>query len=233
MSQAETGPQALTFSTLMPVNGSADRPAFYGGVNQPRRSNMQTPVEIDFQGIHANEQLRSCVTRNISTLEQRFGRITACRVVIRGPSERHRKGGPFEVSIRLSLPQGREVDIGRSEGRVKEADTDNRLLDPVVAVNDAFKRARRRLQDHARRMQGQVKNHEALPIATVSRYNDATGYGFLETQDGREVYFHRNSVLDGGVRYVAPGTRVTFFEEMGDNGPQASTVKVLGKHAMR
>jgi cold shock CspA family protein len=195
---------------------------------------MQTPVEIDFQGLHASERLRTCVTRNISTLEQRFGRITACRVTIRGPSERHRKGGAFEVSIRLSLPQGREVDIGRTEGRVKEAETDNRLLDPTVAVNDAFKRARRRLQDQARRMQGHVKSHEGLPMATVSRYNDATGFGFLETEDGREVYFHRNSILDGaGVRHVAPGTRVTYFEEMGDKGPQASTVKVLGKHAMR
>jgi cold shock CspA family protein len=116
---------------------------------------------------------------------------------------------------------------------VKEAETDNRLLDPVVAVNDAFKRARRQLQDHARRMQGHVKSHDAPPVATVARYNDATGFGFLETEDGREVYFHRNSILDDGARTVAPGTRVTFFEEMGEKGPQASTVKVLGKHAMR
>jgi cold shock CspA family protein/ribosome-associated translation inhibitor RaiA len=194
---------------------------------------MQTPAEIDFQGIQATEQLRACVTRNISTLEQRFGRITACRVVIRGPSERHRKGGAFDVSIRLALPQGREVDIGRSEGRIKDADTDNRLLDPVVAVNDAFKRARRRLQDHARRMQGHVKTHDGPPIATVARFDDVSGFGFLETSDGREVYFHKNSILDGDAQQVAPGMRVTFFEEMGEKGPQASTVRVLGKHAMR
>jgi len=190
---------------------------------------MQTPVEIDFQGLQAYEQLRSCVTRNISTLEQRFGRITACRVVIKGPSERHRKGGAFDITIRLTLPQGREVDIGRSE----KGWADNRLLDPVVAVNDAFKLARRRLQDHARRMQGHIKSHEAPPVATVTRFDAAGGFGFLETADGREIYFHKNSILDGSVRDVMPGTRVTFFEEMGDKGPQASTVKVLGKHAMR
>jgi cold shock CspA family protein/ribosome-associated translation inhibitor RaiA len=190
---------------------------------------MQTPVEIDFQGTQANEQLRTCVTKNISTLEQRFGRITACRVVIRGPSERHRNGGAFDITIRLSLPQGREVDIGRSE----KAQADNRLLDPMVAVNDAFKRARRRLQDHARRMQGNVKAHDGPPVATVTRFDEAAGFGFLETPDGREVYFHKNSILDNGAREVVPGTRVTFFEEMGDKGPQASTVKVLGKHAMR
>jgi cold shock CspA family protein/ribosome-associated translation inhibitor RaiA len=191
---------------------------------------MQTPVEIDFQGLEANEQLRACVMKNISMLEQRFGRITSCRVVIRGPSERHHKGGAFDVSIRLTLPQGREIDIGRSEKAQHQAD--NRLLDPVVALNDAFKRARRRLQDHARRMQGQVKSHDGPPVATVMRFDAAAGFGFLETRDGREVYFHRNSLLDGA-RSVAPGTRVTFFEEMGDKGPQASTVRVLGKHGMR
>ncbi|HLK81545.1 MAG TPA: HPF/RaiA family ribosome-associated protein [Xanthobacteraceae bacterium] len=191
---------------------------------------MQTPVEIDFHGLKADERLRACVMKNISVLEQRFGRITAGRVVIRAPSERHRTGGVCEITIRLSLPQGREVDIGRSE---KAEKADPRLADPVVALNAAFKRARRRLQDHARRMRGDVKTHDGPPIATVKRFDEAGGFGFLETRDGREIYFHRNSILDGGARQMEPGTRVTFCEEMGNKGPQASTVKVLGKHSMR
>jgi cold shock CspA family protein/ribosome-associated translation inhibitor RaiA len=188
---------------------------------------MQTPVEIDFQGLKGTEQLRACVMKNVAVLEQRFGRITACRVVIKAPSERHRSGGACEITIRLSLPQGREVDIGRSEK------ADDRHADAIVALNDAFKRARRRLQDHARRMRGHVKSHDGPPIATVKRFDGAAGFGFLETQDGREIYFHKNSLLDNGSREVVPGTRVTFFEEMGEKGPQASTVKVLGKHGLR
>jgi len=54
---------------------------------------MQTPVEIDFQGLKGNEKLRACVLKHIAVLEQRFGRITACRVVIKAPSERHRTVG--------------------------------------------------------------------------------------------------------------------------------------------
>jgi cold shock CspA family protein len=191
---------------------------------------MQTPVEIDFHGLKANERLRTCVTKNITTLERRFGRITACRVVIKAPSERHRTGSACEVAIRLSLPQGRQVDIARSE---KAEKAEERLADPVVAINAAFKRARRRLQDQARRMRGLVKSHDGPPVATVKRFDAATGFGFLETQDGREVYFHKNSVRDGGLGQFTPGTRVTFFEEMGAKGPQASTVKVLGKHGLR
>ena len=187
---------------------------------------MQTPVEIDFQGLKATEQLHACVAKQIAVLEARYGRITACRVVIKAPSEHHRTGGACEIAIRLSLPQGREVDIGRSEK------PDGRHADAIVALNDAFKRARRRLQDEARRMRGAVKSHNGPPIATVRSVDDQ-GFGFLETADGREIYFHQNSVLNNGFRRIAPGARVSFFEEMGDKGPQASTVKLLGKHGLR
>ena len=188
---------------------------------------METPVEIEFQGLTANDRLRACVTKHIDSLEERFGRITACRVVIRAPSERHRTGGAHEIMIRLALPQGREVDIARS------AKADERHADPLFALNDAFKRARRRLQDHAKRMRGDVKTHDGPPIGTVRQFDEAAGFGFLETPDGREVYFHRNSILDGGLRHISAGTRVTFFEEIGNKGPQASTVKLLGKHRLR
>ena len=63
----------------------------------------------------------------------------------------------------------------------------------------------------------------------MSVYLDASGdFGFLEAADGHEVYFHRNSVLDGAFSLLAVGTHVAFAEEMGDKGPQASTVKLLG-----
>ena len=57
--------------------------------------------------------------------------------------------------------------------------------------------------------------------------------GFLESADGREIYFHRNSVLDDAFTQLAPGARVTFREEVGDKGPRASTVRLLGQHGLR
>ena len=186
---------------------------------------MEIPVHIDFQGMNPSELLRDRVLKHVAGLEQRFGRITACRVVIKAPSEHHRTGGLYEINIRLSLPQGREVDVGRT------ATADERHADPDFAVNDAFKRARRRLQDQSRRLNGQVKTHESQPIGTVTRL-DGT-FGFLEAADGHEIYFHKNSVLNDGFSRLVPGSRVTFFEENGEKGPQASTVKLLGHHALR
>ncbi|MCK4467404.1 MAG: cold shock domain-containing protein, partial [Desulfobacterales bacterium] len=52
------------------------------------------------------------------------------------------------------------------------------------------------------------------------------GYGFLTTPDGREFYFHKNSVLDDKFKVLKVGMKVRFVEELGEKGAQASTVKV-------
>jgi hypothetical protein len=75
---------------------------------------MQTPVKIDFQGMKPREALRAVIADHVAGLEDRFGRITTCRVVVKAPSEHHRTGGLYEINIRLALPDGKEVDIGRT-----------------------------------------------------------------------------------------------------------------------
>ena len=54
--------------------------------------------------------------------------------------------------------------------------------------------------------------------------------GFIETADGREIYFHRNAVLDGAYRRLRGGSEVRFVEVEGAKGAQASTVRLIGKH---
>ena len=54
---------------------------------------MQSPVQIDFQGMKPREGLRAVIAEHVAGLEDRFGRITACRVVVKAPSEHHRTGG--------------------------------------------------------------------------------------------------------------------------------------------
>jgi cold shock CspA family protein/ribosome-associated translation inhibitor RaiA len=186
---------------------------------------MQTPVQIEFQGMPSSEAARSEIARHVSGLEDRFGRVTACRVVLKAPGEHHHAGGLYEVNIRLSLPDGKEVNVDRTPG------ADERYADVHFAIGDAFKRARRRLQHQVRRLQGHVKVHETQPVATVSKLDD--GFGFLQTSDGREIYFHRNSVLNGAFSRLQIGARVAFAEEPGEKGPQASTVRLVDKHSLR
>src|ERR1700693_5894844 len=171
---------------------------------------MQTPVEIEFQGMEARPQIQPILTKHVADLEQRFGRVTACRVVLKAPGGHHRTGGLYEVNIRLALPEGREVNVDRT------AKADERHSDLTFAINDAFKRARRQLQDRVRDLQGQVKHHEGSPIGTLVRLDPTGEVRVLETSDGQEIYFHRNSVLDDAFARLAVGSRVTFAEEAGE-----------------
>lgn len=188
---------------------------------------METPVEIDFQGMSPDAAMHAAIADHLAALEGRYGRITAGRVVVSAPTRHHKTGGVYEIHIHLSLPNGREVNIARTPSN------DERHANPSYAINDAFKRARRRLQDHVRKLQGKVKAHEPEPLATVASIDEEGGFGFLTTADGREIYFHRNSVLNDAFSRLEVGTRVAFAEEEGEKGPQASTVRLAGKHGMR
>ena len=188
---------------------------------------METPVKIDFQNGDVGSQARAAIDRHLSQLEERFGRMTAGRVVFKSPSDRHRRGGLYEINIRLALPDGREVNVGHTP------QNDQRYADIDFAINDAFKRARRQLQDQVRKLQGHIKQHEAPPIGTVVELDPLGVFGFIETSDGREIYFHRNSVLNDEYSKLTVNSRVTFAEEKGDKGPQASSVKLMGKHSLK
>ncbi len=110
---------------------------------------MQTPVQVDFQGMEATVDIQSAISRQVEALEDRFGRATACRIILKAPGGHHRAGGLYEVNIRVALPDGREVNVGRTPH------LDERHADLSFAVNDAFKRARRQLQDQVDRMRNE------------------------------------------------------------------------------
>ena len=89
----------------------------------------------------------------------------------------------------------------------------------TVQWGDAFKEARRQLQDYVRQMRGDVKAHETQPGGVVTKLFPEEGYGFIQTPDGREVYFHANSVVDTAFDDIGLGSEVRFIEEAGEKGP--------------
>ena len=187
---------------------------------------METLAEIDFQGLDPLPAIHEEVARHIEHLERRFGRITACRIVVKGPGLHHQTGGLYEINVHLALPHSKDVSVAHT------AQNDERYADIHFALNNAFKRARRQLQDRVRRLQHQVKHHEATPAGRVARLDPSGDFGFIQTTDGRQIYFHRNSVLNDAFGRLKPGTAVSFAEEEGEKGPQASTVRLLGKHLL-
>jgi hypothetical protein len=108
---------------------------------------MKTPVEMDFLGFQGSDAQRTLIERHVGELERRFGGIVSGRVAVKAPDGHHRKGAAFLVSIRLKLPDGREVDVSRTP------DADERHADFHFAVGDAFRRAGRQLVTKVERMQ--------------------------------------------------------------------------------
>lgn len=112
---------------------------------------MHTPLRITFQNTPSSDAIRQLIEEQADHLEQFFGRMTACHVVFKVPDGNHRTGVPYEVAVHIKMPGGTTVDIDRTPG------LDQRFADPQFAVTDAFRRARRRLQDRAKVMRHEVK----------------------------------------------------------------------------
>jgi ribosome-associated translation inhibitor RaiA len=113
---------------------------------------MHTPLRITFQNTPSSAAIRKLIEEQSDHLEQFFGRMTACHVVFKVPDGNHRSSGLYEVTVHIKMPGGTTVDIDRTPG------LDERFSDPQFAVGDAFRRARRRLQDRAKVMRQEVKS---------------------------------------------------------------------------
>ena len=184
---------------------------------------MQLSPQITFHNLEPSTAIEGVVREKIAKLEEFCDRITGCRVVVEIPHRHHEHGNLYQVRIDLTVP-GEEIVVNR------EAPEHVPYRDVHVAIRDAFDAARRQLEDYVRRHRRDVKVHEAAPHAKVRLLNAQEDYGFLETPDGREIYFHRHSVLHGHFDDLQVGTEVTFVEEGGKKGPQASTVSIVGRH---
>lgn len=180
---------------------------------------MQVPLRIQYRHCDASDALDARVREKADELERFFPRITGLAVTIEGPSAHHRKGkgAHFHVRIDLTVP-GDILIVGH--------DAAKRIAheDPFRSVDDAFHLMRRRLEDHARERRGDVKTHVEPMHGRVIRLAPDESFGFLEAADGREIYFHRNSVFGVSFDELPVGAEVRFSEEEGEKGPQATTV---------
>jgi cold shock CspA family protein/ribosome-associated translation inhibitor RaiA len=180
---------------------------------------MEFPIEITYRNLEPTSAMETAVRKRATSLARYCPQIQECRVVVEAPHRNLRKGKLYHVAVDINLP-GKKLVVSRNP---KEHMAHQ---DFYVAIRDAFDAARRELMDEIRQRRMQVKSHAGGHHGRVVRLS-RRGFGYLETLDGREVYFHRNSVLDGFERLTV-GATVRFSEEMGEQGPQATTVVQAG-----
>ena len=61
----------------------------------------------------------------------------------------------------------------------------------------------------------------------VKWFNDSKGFGFIEQEDGGDVFVHHSAINSEGFRTLNEGDRVTFDVEQGQKGPAAANVTVV------
>lgn len=180
---------------------------------------MKVPIEISFHDAEVDGRLEAVIREKAEGLERFYDRMTSCRVVVEHPHEAPKSGSGWRVRLDITVP-GHEVVIRREPGEGSVSD------DAETVVRQAFDAARKRLKKLSDVQNRDVKKHPEQEVrGFVTKLFD--DYGFIEPTTGGEVYFHRNSVVGADFDDLETGTGVTWTEEAGEKGPQASSVRVV------
>jgi ribosomal subunit interface protein len=122
---------------------------------------MQTPLKITIRDIEHSDALETHIRDKTDKLEEFFDRIISCHVVVEMPHKHHNQGKQFKVRIDIVVP-GSEIVVNRDHAE-----------DVYVALRDGFDAAKRKLEDYARKMRGDVKTHEPKNRQRTSGETDA------------------------------------------------------------
>lgn len=180
---------------------------------------MQRPVEIHFHELDPSPALQEHIRTEADKLDRFHPNLTAVIVYIERPHRHRSSHAGWKISIEMVVPGCKSLVVSKSSDRWDKHDHINQV------VNEAFKAAQRRLRRETSKMQQEVKHHPHQEVTAVIK-KLFEEHGFLRTHDGRDLYFHSHSVVNMPFQELEIGMGVSFAEEPGEKGPQASSVHV-------
>jgi ribosome-associated translation inhibitor RaiA len=142
---------------------------------------MRLPVQITWRDMAPSTAVGTKIREEAVKLEEFYDHITSCRVTIDIPRRYQNGEYQFHIRIDLTVP-GAEIVVNHeptlhsslrrteSEEHAKGQELSAPHKDVYVAIRDAFKAARRKLQEYSHRRNGAVKYHETY--AQENLYND-------------------------------------------------------------
>lgn len=189
---------------------------------------MEVPLELTFRNVAKSDAIEDLINRRVEKLNQLRRNLTRCRVTLEQPHQHATSGSPYRVRIDLTVPPDKDLVVDQRPGK----NALNETLQTIIGR--AFDAAERQLKKATARQRNEVKVHaQDENLALVARKFSKESYGFLETLDGEELYFHGNSVLHGDFSRLEVGTMVRYESELGEQGPQASSVQIVAKPGKR
>lgn len=183
---------------------------------------MQIPLQITFRETEdPTGAISAKIRERVEKLDKLYNNLIGCQVVVEAPHHTHHRGNLYKVRINLSVPGHKLVVTSDSKH-------DHSHEDVYVAVRDSFNSITRQLEELSRTQHGDIKMHH-IPYSqgTISVLFPEHDSGRIVTADGQDIYFHRNCLNNSDFDNLAVGMTVEFQEEMGDDGLQATYVKII------
>ncbi|MEY4615163.1 MAG: hypothetical protein RJB66_123 [Pseudomonadota bacterium] len=182
---------------------------------------MKFPFKLQFRDIEKDERIYNVIWDHVDKLERIYQRIVSCEVTVAAPHRHKMNGLIYHIQIRLYVP-GDDIFI------TTETEKNGAHKDVHVAIRDAFDAAQRKLEDLVRKERAFVKVKVGPSEGKVLRLFPNEHCGFILSHDQRELYFHENSVLNADFERLKIGDKVRFSEEMGEKGPQVTSMQKAG-----
>jgi len=181
---------------------------------------MDTNLEIAFHNMETQPELETYIRERAEKLEKLFDRLVGMRVAVEHQHRQHKTGNVYDVHIELMVP-GQDIVVSRKPHKAKEryANPDAR-----TSIRDAFEAAERQLKEYKDKLRRDVKTHDPEQPGRVSQLFPDEDHGFLITNTGTQLYFHRNSCINVDLEELKTGDPVKYVEATGDTGPTASKV---------
>lgn len=104
---------------------------------------MEKPLTVSTHGIDLPASTRALIEERATQLERYYPALIGCSVLVQGPGDHHRNGGPFSIQIDLRVPGGDPIVVSRQTAP-----------DLPGALGESFDAARRRLEAFARLQRG-------------------------------------------------------------------------------
>lgn len=121
---------------------------------------MSIPLRITFHQMDTSDAVEYEIRRRAEKLERFSEHILDCRVSVEFSSKHHRKGNLYHIVISIDVP-GNKIVVSREPA-------DHHAHEDInVTIRDAFSSAVRQLEDHERRLRGDVKRHSLPEVPEV------------------------------------------------------------------
>ncbi|MFP4376014.1 MAG: HPF/RaiA family ribosome-associated protein [Spirochaetales bacterium] len=188
---------------------------------------MQIPLEVSFRDVEHTDQLDQLIEYQASRLDKFHSHIMGCHIAVEKPQEHVSSGRPWRVRLDITVPRSNEVVVVKDSGK-------GDMHEPLEAViRDAFDTAERNLKSLKEQQRNEVKaNAMDQAVGIVSKILHEEGYGFVKDPSEQDIYFHKNAVLESDFDRIEEGTAVWYVAEVGDDGLQATSVRIHDKPSM-